>query len=351
MTLVFKIGQKVRHKSKKDWGVGEIVEVKNGEIVTVKFDAIGVRTIVPGNKFLKLANDKKKPNDIGIFKKGNRIKHVNNPIWGIGEVLEDSAGEFVKIFFSNLGETLLFNDINILKCVEGEEASDAMLDNLSYNYLSKEKKITYSSPETSIKKFLEIFPNGFEDKVFLENERNYKIEAHILMNELLNQETFSNLVEKDNFKEVCTRALKIVNKTNLIFPNEKMALKDGLKANENQKLFSLTLFELVYGSDLRNGFIKHASALEEIGAAKWTIISYFLFIAKPEKYMFVKPTVTQNAAEMMRFEINYQPELNWVTYDSVLKLSELLNVKLIEAEIVPRDMIDVQSFMWAITAY
>ena len=351
MTLILKIGQKVRHKSKKDWGVGEIVEIKKGDVVTVKFDAIGERTIVPGSKFLKVANDKKETTGIGIFKKGDRIKHINNPVWGIGEVLEDSNGEFVKAFFSNSGERLLFNDINTLKCVEGEEASDAVLDNLSYKYLSKEKKIAYSSPESSIKNFLEIFPKGFEDKLFLEKERDYKIEAHILMNELLNQETFSSLVEKDDFKEVCTRALKIVNKTNLIFPNEKMALKDGLKANENQKLFSLTLFDLIYGSDLRNGFIKHASALEEIGAAKWTIISYFLFIAKPEKYMFVKPTVTQNAAEMMRFEINYQPELNWVTYDSVLKLSELLNMKLIEAEIVPRDMIDIQSFIWAISAY
>jgi hypothetical protein len=351
MTFILKIGQKVRHKSKKDWGVGEIVEVKEGEVVTVKFDAIGELTIAQGSNFLKLANDKKEVADIGIFKTGDRIKHVKNPAWGIGEVLEDSTGEFVKAFFSNAGEKLLLNDINTLECVEGEDAFDAVLDNLSYKYLSKEKKIAYSSPENSIKKFLEVFPKGFEDKLFLENERDYKIEAHILMKKLLNQETFSNLIEKDDFNEVCTRALKIVNKTNLIFPNEKMVLKGGLKAKENQKLFSLTLYELIYGNDLRNSFIKHASALEEIGAAKWTIISYFLFVAKPGKYMFVKPTVTQHAAEMMRFEINYKPELNWVTYESVLKLSELLNMKLIEAEIVPRDMIDVQSFMWAITAY
>lgn len=351
MALILKIGQKVRHKSKKDWGVGEIVEVKKGEVVTVKFDTIGECTIVPGGKFLKLTDDENEATDIGIFKTGDRIKHFKNPGWGVGEVLENSTGEFIKAFFSNSGEKLLFNDINTLERVKGEEASDAALDNLSYKYLSKEKKIAYSSPESSIKKFLEIFPKGFEDKLFLENERDYKIEAHILMKELLNQETFSSLVEKADFNEVCSRALKIVNKTNLIFPNEKMALKDGLKNDENQKLFSITLFELLYGNDLRNGFMEHASALEEIGAAKWTIISYFLFVSKPGKYMFVKPTVTQYASEMMRFEIHYQPELNWVTYDSVLKLSELLQTKLTEAEIVPRDMIDVQSFMWAITAY
>ena len=92
-----------------------------------------------------------------------------------------------------------------------------------------------------------------------------------------------------------------------------------------------------------------AKVLEELGADKWTTVSYFLFILLPEKYMFVKPTVTQNAAEISAFELNYRPQLNWLTYKSVLEFSEYLQSELVELK--PRDMIDVQSFMWCISPY
>ena len=99
-------------------------------------------------------------------------------------------------------------------------------------------------------------------------------------------------------------------------------------------------------SDLEERFMQFSRALEEIGAAKWTTASYFLFIAFPDRYMFMKPTVTQSAAEVSAFEINYRPKLNWLTYKSVLAFSDYLKYEL--SELKPRDMIDVQSFMWCI---
>lgn len=143
------------------------------------------------------------------------------------------------------------------------------------------------------------------------------------------------------------RALRVVNATNLIFPNEKMSLKDGLATEDRKKLFSETLYQLLYGNaDLEERFMWFARALEEIGAAKWTTASYFIFIVFPDRYMFMKPTVTQSAAEVSAFEINYRPKLNWLTYKSVLAFSDYLKSEL--SELKPRDMIDVQSFMWCI---
>jgi len=86
--------------------------------------------------------------------------------------------------------------------------------------------------------------------------------------------------------------------------------------------------------------------LEQLGAAKWTTMTYFLFFAHPDKYMFVKPTITKHAFELSAFEINYKPELNWLTYKTVLDFSKYLAEHL--EDLKPRDMIDVQSFMWCI---
>ena len=53
-------------------------------------------------------------------------------------------------------------------------------------------------------------------------------------------------------------------------------------------------------------------------------------------------------------EINYQPELKWLTYSSVLELASAIREKLVKENIenlIPRDMIDVQSFIWVATSY
>ena len=126
-----------------------------------------------------------------------------------------------------------------------------------------------------------------------------------------------------------------------------MALKDGLASPQHEEAFASALFALLYGEDdLESRFVKYARVLENIGAAKWTTATYFLFIVGPDQYIFLKPMITQNAAKICATEINYRPELNWHTYASVLRFandlkSELDNLK-------PRDMIDVQSFMWCI---
>jgi hypothetical protein len=47
-----------------------------------------------------------------------------------------------------------------------------------------------------------------------------------------------------------------------------------------------------------------------------------------------------------RFELNYRPEPNWLTYRCLLEFAQNLRNKL--ADLEPKDMIDVQSFLWCI---
>ena len=279
------------------------------------------------------------------YKKGDRIKHPKLEEWGIGEVLEESGEEKVRAFFVGVGEkTLSLKHVQPLK-VQGPEANHPLLDNLR---ISKVKgKIQYQSLAQSIQNFLERYPDGFYGERYLRSERSYKVRAHELALELLDQQTMHSLSAEYQYDQICQRSLKIVNATNLIFPNEKMALKDGLKQKENKKRFSEALSILLYGGgSLENRFLTFAETLEIIRAAKWTTASYFLFIIFPEKYVFIKPTATLNAANLSAFEIYYRPELNWKTYKFVLEFSNYLKAEL--STLRPRDMIDVQSFMWCI---
>ncbi len=279
------------------------------------------------------------------YKKHDRVKHPTMESWGLGEVLEDSTERMLRVFFVGVGEKKLVLDIVEPIKVDKEKNKHPILDNLKLS--DQTPAIKYKSLPSSIEYFLSKFPEGFKGEKYLEEERNYKVSAHTSAKELLGENHFLSLVEKEDYEEITKIALKIVNSTNLIFPNEKMALKDGLSSLESKKQFSNELFNLLYGKDdFSKNFQSFCTFLDNIKAGKWTTATYFPYIFQPEKYMFVKPTITQHAADLSRFEICYSPQVNWKTYKLILNFSEYLRTALVELE--PRDMIDIQSFMWCV---
>lgn len=283
------------------------------------------------------------------FKKGDRVRYEKATAWGLGEIIELTGGPYCKIFFVNHGETTIGKDFMMfLTKIEGKDATHPLLDNLRLPGQNKEVK--FRSIGNLVSLFSQIFPKGFYDDEYLKHERAYKVEAHNLMTNLLSESTFMDLIELGEYEEICLHALKVVNKTNLIFPNEKMALKDGLKSLENKKLFSTALSGLLYDSEqLSKRFECFATALEKINAAKWTTQTYFLFLAFPEKYMFMKPSVTQYAADAFAFDLHYRSEINWNSYERLLLFSQYVSDELskISDYLKPRDMIDTQSFIWS----
>ena len=56
------------------------------------------------------------------------------------------------------------------------------------------------------------------------------------------------------------------------------------------------------------------------------------------------PTVTRRAADAYGYEFSYQSRPNWETYSSLLAFAETVRNDL--HDLRPRDMIDIQSFLW-----
>ena len=83
------------------------------------------------------------------------------------------------------------------------------------------------------RKFLRFFPGAFNDETYLEWERNYKWNAHLQWNELLDFSGFRMLLQKRKFSAIASHALKVESRTNLLFSFEKMAIRDALKSPAN----------------------------------------------------------------------------------------------------------------------
>lgn len=285
-----------------------------------------------------------------MLRKGDRIKHPKKPEWGVGEVLEGQRNDKVRIYFGRLAGVKRLNIQYVtLERVSGKEADDPMLRNIALPGEDSKTRIKSTrSLDEAIESFLTEFPGGFRGPVYQEQERDYKEAAVHAMASLLGDGELARLIAARDFKEVALRARRLVSKTNLIFPNEAMKLNDGLKNGNHQHRFATALNGLLTeNEEERVRFERFADCLESLGAANWTIASYFQFLRWPDRRLFIKPTITQELARILNKNIAYRPALNWTTYTAVQHMASDL-MEAINDALAPRDMIDVQGFMYCV---
>jgi hypothetical protein len=199
-------------------------------------------------------------------------------------------------------------------------------------------------------KFLHFFPDGFRDETYKDWERNYKWQAHEQWTETLNQVTFRSLLRKRQFDEIARRAVRIEARTNLLFSFEKMGLRDAMRTGVGAQTFATGLYDVLHGvGNVKNRFerwIVDVGSLPRIQTRvlTWPVVTVFPFIAQPLHHIFLKPTVTKIAASEFGFHFQYESKPSWPTYSSLLNFASA--VRSSARELRPRDMIDIQSFMW-----
>jgi hypothetical protein len=200
------------------------------------------------------------------------------------------------------------------------------------------------------RKFLRFFPGGFNDETYIDWERGYKSAAHEQWEEMLDQATFRSLIQKREFAEVASRAVRIESRTNLLFSFEKMALRDAIKPPAGARTFAQALFKFLHGAGgVQAKFERWVEAVgtlprKQTRVLTWPLVTVFGFIADPKTHIFLKPNVTRIAAQEYGFEFGYTSRPSWETYASFLDFAAL--VRRDQKDLRPRDMIDIQSFMW-----
>ena len=294
---------------------------------------------------------------------GTCVHHRKLPEWGLGIVLGVPAGKKVDVFFENHpsnGVVRLMADPAMLETTS-EAPTDrlkAYLEALPKASRRGSKARTKSPPrqagtqQEAIDRFLALFPGGFNDPVYLAEERNYKLEASTLFSRLLSREIRMECIREQRVEALVDAALQVDGSTNLISPFEKAALRDGLKDQQAALSFFGALSALIDSPAPSAGhFETLARAVQALPAAKgrvftWPIVTMFPFLASPGQYLFLKPESTRNEAARLRHDLRYDPAPNWVTYASALAMAETLQAEL--TGFGCRDMIDVQSFIYRV---
>jgi len=194
------------------------------------------------------------------------------------------------------------------------------------------------------------YPGGFHDEDYVIMERLYKWEAHQRWKRALGRAQFRSLLDAGEVEEIATTAVSIEARTNLLFSFEKMAVRDAIKSRSGAEIFSDGLFDWLYGRGTEKvKFERWCHVVDELPrrqtrVATWPLVTVFGFIARPRTHIFLKPNVTRTAADRYGFDFPYRSRPAWDTYRALLDFADAIRTDL--ADWHPRDMIDIQSFIW-----
>jgi hypothetical protein len=200
------------------------------------------------------------------------------------------------------------------------------------------------------RKFLRVFPNGFRDATYLEWERAYKWRAHLGWHQRLAPDSFRKLLNSGEHRLIARTAIAIESRTNLLFSFEKMALRDAVATNNGARIVATGLFSFLYGDEnLQHRFDTWVESVGRLPRRQTRVltgpvVTVFGFIAEPRQHFFFKPTVTRTAARRLAIDLPYASRPSWPVYKGVLDVAKTLRTA--RADLRPRDMIDIQSFLW-----
>jgi hypothetical protein len=202
------------------------------------------------------------------------------------------------------------------------------------------------------RKFLKFFPEGFSDPKYFAWERGYKLDAQTKWQEVLNRGAFKDLLKSKEYSKIAEYATRIESRTNLLFSFEKMAFRDAVREPMGARIFAESLYELLNGRDSEeHRFEGWCDAIGKLPRKQTRVLTHpvvtvFPFIAAPERYIFLKPNVTKRAAEAYGYDFHYHSRPSWAVYSSLLGFAGKIRTDL--KQMKPRDMIDIQSFIWVL---
>lgn len=202
------------------------------------------------------------------------------------------------------------------------------------------------------RKFLRVFPDGFYDQKYIDWERGYKWAAHQAWQHTLAQEDYRSLLRGREFEEIASMALTIEGRTHLLYSFEKMALRDATRSTAGAHAFTTGLYDYLYiPGEAESKFNRWRQVIASLPRKQsrvltWPIATIFGFVALPKEHIYLKPRVTQAAARAYGFDFEYHSRPAWSTYASLLDFARTVHRDL--ADLRPRDMIDIQSFLWVL---
>ena len=274
----------------------------------------------------------------------NFVRHPKKPGWGIGRVLSDEGTDLI-VYFESVGPKKLRMALTDLDQIPDSDIDAADL----LRHVKSDATGAFAVPpltfDEMVGNFLRIEGGGFDCPKYISDERVYKEEAVSLASSLLERDRLRTALKDANPTLVHEAYKKVVQATNLLSLFEKARLS-SLPPSKHGAFAEPFAALLVDDGPFNERFDKMAEAFVDLGIGSWPTCTYALFMTHPNEHLIVKPTFVQRAATALGYEISYDSCPTAATYSRILGFASYVREKLSRRDMTPRDMIDVQGFIW-----
>ncbi len=295
----------------------------------------------------------------------------SQPTWGHATLLDDKEGKLTLYFEHGGRRVFLKSQVKGLNPVElsadeartldarlrGKRPPSGAAKKPTKAQAARPLSAVFPSFEAQVRWFETFFPGGFMAEKFVSEERGapeakgkkgYKTAAIRLAQAQLSPERLASATPEETF-EVCKKLLGF---TNLVFPMEGPIPFASLK-EEDRAGFVAALGELLHGEGAHGPrFEKFADSVRLQDAAghgrkvTWPLATLLQALYAPERHTFVKPTVFEQQARLLNLTADKHAPVTGATYEGFLEVARKTSERLVAAGHVPRDLMDVYSFIW-----
>lgn len=286
-----------------------------------------------------------------MFEIGQVVEHGLVPEMGRARVERASKDEVqLRVHRSSGGGTKTFKLPNADLRLSSDQSQDGFGQPRSSSGKAKaarpKRSVESWGFDAAMDRFRAAYPAGFADPKYLKDERDYKQAALQAWRDGFGPEGIERL--RQNPKAVSkafNRVFSII--AMLHVPGEWLPFGSALDASANPAALAEAYADVVQaGAFDEASFNRVLGAFAAIGDAKpkWTVFTYWPYVASTRGFAFVKPTLVQAAAAGMGIGLNYEAKPNWLTYSQAMALYEELWRRL--EPLGARDWVDVQTFLW-----
>jgi hypothetical protein len=194
---------------------------------------------------------------------------------------------------------------------------------------------------------------GFADERFIKDEISYKKKAVEKAKSLLSESELKKLIDEARYDDFINRLEKVGKSTNLLYITYKSGDMRVLYVNNLDKpLFCSKIMDLLHGkgnAEERLGrYSEYLKSFNMGSSLTITFPTYLLFLLYPETEIFYKPTLMK----WLWKNIHGSEPLDDSEIRNAYRAIKTIVYELKEGlyQFSPKDMVDVQSFIWVCNA-
>ncbi|MFO0661167.1 MAG: hypothetical protein U0165_15245 [Polyangiaceae bacterium] len=290
------------------------------------------------------------------------VRHPRKPEWGVGELVSQDEGRTSYRFDD--GETRRFtadglallervDESEVVRPKRGGSSSKKASESASAKPQKvKPEDIPVQGFEEQVEIFRALYPQGFADERYVEERRGVggakptRVERQLLLaSEVFEKEALRTILIMSRGKGMLVPCRRVLAQEGGLIPvHEGLALSQFLSGVPDDQRFAEEFFSLLFGkSDLAqriDDFFKtiHASS------RSWGIVSALLSLTSPEVHAPIDSQLMSRQLALAGMPTRIAPVPNGAEYLAVQAAIRSFYVKLMEADLIPRDLLDVHLF-------